>query len=57
MIRPDFVNHRLPGEAFHAYKARRKHVAAAIKRYLQGGQPRAQERDRHGVLVPYRRPE
>ena len=54
-IRPDFVNHRLPGEDFKAYRARLKSVARSIRLYLRGGRPRPQTRDRHGVLVPHRK--
>ncbi len=36
MIRPDFVNHRMPGEKFSAYRARLKTVAKAIKLHLKG---------------------
>ena len=36
MIRPDFVNHRLTGESFEVYRARRRAVARAIKAHLRG---------------------
>ena len=36
MIRPDFVNHRMAGETFKAYRARLRTVAKAIKLYLKG---------------------
>ncbi len=36
MIRPDFVNHRMPGESFKTYRARRRTVAKAIKLHLKG---------------------
>ena len=36
MIRPDFVNHRMPGETFKAYRARLKTVARAIALHLKG---------------------
>lgn len=36
MIRPDFVNHRMPGESFKAYRARRLAVNRAIELHLRG---------------------
>lgn len=36
MIRPDFVNHRMPGEKFSAYRARRRTVNKAIRLHLKG---------------------
>lgn len=34
--RPDFVNHRMPGESFKAYRARRRTIAKAIKLHCKG---------------------
>ena len=34
--RPDFVNHRMPGEAFRSYRARLRSVAKAVRLHLRG---------------------
>ncbi len=36
MIRPEFVNHRMKGEPFKAYRARRKSIQRAIDLHLKG---------------------
>ena len=36
MHRPEFVNHRMEGESFKAYRARRRYTARAVKQHLKG---------------------